>query len=43
MKINLINDNFTDNYVENLLKARGVENVEDYFKPTAIPSVSRST
>lgn len=34
MKINLINDNFTDNYVENLLKARGVENVEDYFKPT---------
>lgn len=35
MKINLINDNFTDNYVENLLKARGVENVEDYFKPTA--------
>ena len=34
MKINLINDNFADNYVENLLKARGVENVEDYFKPT---------
>ena len=29
MKINLINDNFADNYVENLLKARGVENVED--------------
>jgi single-stranded-DNA-specific exonuclease len=35
MKINLINDNFTSNYVENLLKARGVENVQDYFKPTA--------
>ena len=34
MKINLINDNFADNYVANLLSARGVENVEDYFKPT---------
>lgn len=35
MKINLINENFTDNYVENLLKARGVENVDHYFHPTA--------
>lgn len=34
MKINLINENFNDNYVANLLKARGVANVEDYFKPT---------
>lgn len=34
MKINLINENFSDNYVANLLKARGVENVEDYFHPT---------
>lgn len=35
MKINLVNENFSDNYVENLLKARGVENVEDYFNPTS--------
>ena len=35
MKINLINDNFSNNYVENLLMARGVENVADYFQPTA--------
>ena len=35
MKINLINENFTSNYVENLLAARGVANVKDYFHPTA--------
>ena len=34
MKTNLINENFTSDYVANLLKARGVENVEDYFNPT---------
>ena len=34
MKINLINDNFNEDYVANLLRARGVVNVEDYFKPT---------
>ena len=34
MKINLINENFSEDYVANLLRARGVENVEDYFKPT---------
>jgi single-stranded-DNA-specific exonuclease len=34
MKANLINENFTSDYVANLLKARGVANVEDYFKPT---------
>ena len=35
MKINLINENYSDNYVANLLSARGVESVEDYFKPNA--------
>ena len=35
MKVNLINENFQDNYVSNLLKARGITNVQDYFKPTA--------
>ena len=35
MKVNLINENFSDDYVANLLRARGVENVEAYFKPTA--------
>lgn len=34
MKVNLINENFTEDYVGNLLRARGVENVEDYFNPT---------
>ena len=35
MKINLINENFTSDYVANLLKARGVEDVEGYFHPRA--------
>lgn len=35
MKVNLINDNFQNNYVANLLAARGVESVGDYYKPTA--------
>lgn len=34
MKINLINENFDSDYVANLLKARGIENVEDYYHPT---------
>lgn len=34
MRINLVNENFTEDYVANLLKARGVENVEDYYHPT---------
>lgn len=33
MKCRLVNENFRENYLENLLKARGVENVEDYLKP----------
>ena len=35
MKVNLINENFQNNYVANLLAARGVANVGDYYKPTA--------
>ena len=35
MKINLINENFTNDYVANLLRARGVEDVEGYFHPRA--------
>jgi single-stranded-DNA-specific exonuclease len=34
MKINLVNENFDSDYVANLLRARGIENVEDYFHPT---------
>ena len=34
MKINLVNENFSSDYVANLLKARGIESVEDYYHPT---------
>lgn len=34
MKVNLINENFTSNYLANLLHARGVVNVEDFLQPT---------
>ena len=34
MKINLVNENFDSDYVANLLRARGIENVEDYYRPT---------
>ena len=34
MKINLVNENFNSNYVANILRARGIENVDDYFHPT---------
>lgn len=34
MRINLVNDNFKENYLENLLKARGVEDFEEYIKPS---------
>lgn len=33
MKVRLVNENFRDNYVENLLYARGVKNIEDFFDP----------
>ena len=35
MKINLVNDNYKSNYVENLLMARGIVDIEEYFHPTA--------
>ena len=35
MKTKLINENFKSDYVDNLLKARGIKNVEKYYKPTA--------
>ena len=34
MKVNLVNENFTSNYLTNLLHARGVINVEDFLQPT---------
>ena len=34
MKINLVNENFTSNYIENLLKARGITDVEQFLYPT---------
>ena len=34
MKINLVNENFSSNYIENLLKARGIKNVDDYMNPS---------
>lgn len=35
MKCNLINENFYNNYVDNLLKARGVVDVEAFKDPGA--------
>ena len=35
MKTRLINENFKSDYVDNLLKARGIEDVEKYYEPTA--------
>ena len=34
MKTRLINENFKENYVEQLLKSRGIENPEAYYNPT---------
>ena len=34
MKVNLVNKNFTSDYLVNLLYARGIENVEDFLHPT---------
>ena len=36
MKVNLINENFTENYLDNLLKARGVTDIELYKNPKSI-------
>lgn len=35
MKINLINENFQEDYVNNLLRARGVEDLDAYLHPKA--------
>ena len=34
MKVNLVNENFTSDYLANLLHTRGVVNVEDFLQPT---------
>lgn len=33
MKVRLVNENFRDNYVANLLYARGVKSIDDFFDP----------
>ena len=33
MKINLVNENYTDNYLTNLLTARGITNITKYLHP----------
>ena len=35
MKTRLINENFKSDYVGNLLRSRGIEDVEKYYEPTA--------
>ena len=35
MKCKLINPNYRENYVYNLLRRRGVEDVEEYLSPSA--------
>ena len=35
MKTKLINENFRNNYTANLLRSRGIEDVEKYYEPTA--------
>ena len=35
MKTKLINENFKSNYVDLLLKSRGIENPQDYYAPTS--------
>ena len=34
MKVNLVNENFTSDYLANLLHTRGVVNIEDFLEPT---------
>ena len=34
MKVNLVNENFTSDYLANLLRTRGVVNIEDFLEPT---------
>lgn len=35
MKTRLVNENFKSNYTANLLRSRGIEDVEKYYEPTA--------
>ena len=35
MKINLVNPDIRDNYLINLLHARGVEDIEEFLNPTS--------
>ena len=34
MKIKLVNDNITSDYTKNLLRARGVDNIDDFLSPS---------
>lgn len=34
MKVNLINNNFKEDYLNNLLRSRGVEDIDDFFNPS---------
>ena len=36
MKVNLVNENYTENYLDNLLKARGVTDIDKYKNPSSI-------
>lgn len=36
MQVKLVNPNYTENYLENLLHYRGVENIEKFLNPTPI-------
>ena len=35
MKVNLVSKNYTENYLENLMKERGIENLTFYLNPTS--------
>ena len=34
MKVKLVNENFQQDYLQNLLAARGVKDVKDFLQPT---------
>ena len=34
MKIKLVNDNITSDYTKNLLRSRGVDNIDDFLSPS---------
>lgn len=36
MKVNLVNENYTENYLDNLLRARGVTDIDKYKNPSSI-------